>query len=92
MIRSLMLAASLIFAITAMDAGPAAAKPCRNAAGKFIKCPPPPPPTKCRDAKGKFVKCTAPGAIPIVTPPKPATTLTTKPPVTPPTSGKPTTP
>lgn len=31
---------------------------CRDAKGKFIKCPPPPLKTvQCRDAKGKFTKC-----------------------------------
>ena len=37
----------------------AAAAPCRDAKGKFVKCtkPTPPKPTRCRDAKGKFVKC-----------------------------------
>jgi len=43
-----------------------AATPCRDAKGKFIKCPPKAPakPTKCRDAKGKFAKCGTPGAKP----------------------------
>jgi hypothetical protein len=36
-----------------------AAAPCRDAKGKFIKCPPPKP-VQCRDAKGKFIKCPAP--------------------------------
>jgi hypothetical protein len=35
---------------------------CRDAKGKFIKCPAaataPAKPKQCRDAKGKFVKCT----------------------------------
>jgi hypothetical protein len=40
---------------------------CRDAKGKFIRCPPPavapvnPKAQPCRDAKGKFIKCpTAP--------------------------------
>ena len=43
-----------------------AAAPCRDAKGKFIKCPPKAPakPTKCRDAKGHFAKCGAKGAKP----------------------------
>lgn len=42
-----------------------AAAPCRDAKGKFIKCPPKPAkPTKCRDAKGKFAKCGTKGAKP----------------------------
>ena len=85
MIRSLMLVASLALAMSALDAGPAAAKQCRNPAGKFIKCPPPPP-TRCHDAKGKFVKCTAVGAIPSATPKPPTPPTTTK---TPKTAGKP---
>jgi len=57
----------------------AAAKPCKDAKGKFVKCPPAPVPvakpaaaagtpaaatTKCRDAKGKFTKCPTAGAAP----------------------------
>jgi hypothetical protein len=55
----------------------AAAKPCKDAKGKFIKCAPAPVPTpaassatpaaattKCRDAKGKFTKCPTTGAAP----------------------------
>ena len=40
-----------------------AAAPCRDAHGKFIKCPPKPAAIakakakQCRDAKGKFIKC-----------------------------------
>lgn len=39
---------------------------CRNASGKFIKCPEKKAtvPHKCKDAKGKFAKCGAPGAKP----------------------------
>jgi hypothetical protein len=32
-----------------------AAAPCRNKAGKFIKCPA--KPKVCRDKAGKFIKC-----------------------------------
>ena len=41
---------------------PAKAKPCRDATGKFAKCPAPEAakPKPCRDAKGKFVKCPKP--------------------------------
>lgn len=41
----------------------AATAPCRDAHGKFIKCPPKvaakakPKAKQCRDAKGKFIKC-----------------------------------
>jgi len=43
-----------------------AANRCRDAHGKFIKCPPPKaaPAKKCRGAGGKFVKCGTPGAKP----------------------------
>lgn len=42
-----------------------AAAPCRDAKGKFIKCPPKPAkPVQCRDAKGKFTKCGTKGAKP----------------------------
>ncbi len=40
----------------------ASAKSCRDAKGKFMKCPSAmasPAPTKCRDAKGKFMKCSS---------------------------------
>ncbi|MGN6277698.1 MAG: hypothetical protein ACTHM8_03120 [Sphingomonas sp.] len=46
----------------------AAGTQCRDAHGKFIKCPPKAPPTKpvrCKDAKGKFAKCGTPGAKPV---------------------------
>lgn len=46
-------------------AASAATKPCRDAAGKFTKCPPPvAQPKHCRDAKGKFTKCPATTAKP----------------------------
>ena len=43
-----------------------AAAPCRDAKGKFIKCPTKvaPKPTRCKNAKGKFAKCGTPGAKP----------------------------
>lgn len=44
-----------------------AAAPCRDAKGKFIKCPTkaaPAKPTHCKDAKGKYAKCGTPGAKP----------------------------
>ena len=52
------LAAISLFAIPAS----VAAAPCKDAKGKFVKCPPTKTvaPTKkaaCRDAKGKFIKC-----------------------------------
>ncbi|WP_150291918.1 hypothetical protein [Sphingobium estronivorans] len=55
--------AFLSLALLAGSAAPALAAPCKDAKGKFIKCPPKatakPAPKKgpCRDAKGKFIKC-----------------------------------
>jgi len=34
-----------------------AAAPCRDAHGKYMKCPQKPEAKQCRDAKGKFLKC-----------------------------------
>ncbi len=61
-IASALIAASLLVgASSAM-----AAAPCKDAKGKFIKCPAvAAAPAKCKDAKGKFAKCSAPGAKPI---------------------------
>ena len=57
------LASSLI--VVALLSGSAAlAAPCKDAKGKFIKCPPARA-VPCKDARGKFVKCGAPGAKPI---------------------------
>ena len=52
----------LILGALALTASPlAAATPCRDAHGKFVKCAPKPlakaKPKQCRDAKGKFIKC-----------------------------------
>ena len=66
--KALVLAATLAIALSSAGASLAAA-PCRDAKGKFIKCPPPAAapakPTKCKDAKGKFAKCGTPGAKPV---------------------------
>ena len=57
---------SLIIAATALafvaSAAPAVAAPCKDAKGKFTKCPP--KPTKCR-LNGKFASCKTPGAKPM---------------------------
>jgi len=47
----------LLFALAGLSllAGPApslAAKPCKDAKGRFVKCP-----KQCRDSKGHFTKC-----------------------------------
>ena len=59
--KSLIAAAGLALLATA-PAG--AAAPCKDAKGRFIKCPPAKAaPTRCR-MNGKFVKCGTPGAKP----------------------------
>jgi len=67
--KSILFAAVVAFMATASVAD---AKACRDAKGKFIKCPqmvsgPAAAPGKakpkqCRDAKGHFTKCGTPGA------------------------------
>lgn len=56
------IAASLFAALLVVtSARPALAAPCKDAKGKFIKCPPKPAAAvkkgPCKDAKGKFIKC-----------------------------------
>ena len=66
--RSLAAAALFAFTLSAMGAGSTFAAPCKDAKGKFMKCPPAAAAkkaVKCKDAKGKFAKCSAPGAKPI---------------------------
>jgi hypothetical protein len=55
-----------VYALTALSllagsAAPAVAASCKDAKGKFIKCPAKPvkvaKPKKCHDAKGHFTKC-----------------------------------
>ena len=61
----------LIFALTALSllagSAPSLAAPCKDAKGKFVKCPPKATmaakptaaakPKTCHDAKGHFTKC-----------------------------------
>ena len=70
---ALALAAVLAFSFTAVGSEAAtssmmakkpsmmAAKtgPCKDAKGKFMKCPAAAPKGPCKDAKGKFIKCSA---------------------------------
>jgi hypothetical protein len=65
--RRLLLSAAVLLSLSAVAQGVSAAPACRDAKGKFIKCPPPAPPaaTRCKDAKGKYAKCSAPGAKPV---------------------------
>jgi len=53
------------FGLIAGSAPSLAATQCRDAKGKFIKCPEKKAPAKkCRDAKGKYSKCGTKGAKP----------------------------
>lgn len=55
------------FALGLSATTPIAAAPCKDAKGKFVKCPPKPAPAKsqrCKNAKGLFAKCGTPGAVP----------------------------
>jgi len=49
----------IIFALTAVSllgaSAPSFAAPCKDAKGKFVKCPA--KPKVCRNAKGHFTKC-----------------------------------
>jgi hypothetical protein len=43
-----------------------AAAPCKDAKGRFTKCPAPAVASaRCKDAHGKFAKCGSPGAKPV---------------------------
>jgi len=45
---------------------PALAAPCKDAKGRFTKCPTAATkPIRCKDAKGRFAKCGTAGAKPI---------------------------
>jgi hypothetical protein len=61
--RSIFVTLAAAFAISAMPVAVQAA-PCKDAKGKFVKCPPAAAKAAtalkkgpCRDAKGKFTKC-----------------------------------
>lgn len=60
--RKLFLVLSAISLLTGSTS--AFAAPCRDAKGKFTKCPTKAAPTRCKDAKGKFAKCGTKGAKP----------------------------
>lgn len=74
MTRSLPL---VLAALMAMGAGSALAAPCKDAKGKFIKCPAPPvSASHCRDkTTKKLAKCGAPNTEPL--PMKAATPMAT---------------
>ncbi len=62
--RTLAFAAVLSLALGGLSA-PALAAPCKDAKGKFTKCPPVAASgVRCR-ANGKFAKCGTPGAVPV---------------------------
>jgi hypothetical protein len=63
--RKILMALSA-FSLLASSAPSLGAAPCRDAKGKFIKCPTKAAAktTRCRDAKGKFAKCGTKGAKP----------------------------
>ncbi|QYE33164.1 MULTISPECIES: hypothetical protein [Sphingosinicellaceae] len=60
------IARALMVLIVVSAAGSLSAAPCKDAKGKFIKCPPvaAAPAARCRNAKGAFAKCGSPGAKP----------------------------
>lgn len=62
MLKSVLLA----FSLASIATVPASAAPCKDAKGRFIKCPAAPAKAvKCKDAKGKFAKCGTPGTKPV---------------------------
>jgi hypothetical protein len=57
----------IVLSSAALFATPALAAPCRDAHGKFVKCPTAhaaAKPVRCKGVHGKFAKCGAPGAKP----------------------------
>ena len=62
MLKALVLSVAILGVAAPATAAPA----CRDAKGKFIKCPEKSPAktVRCKDAKGRFVKCGTPGAKP----------------------------
>lgn len=54
----------LALAVVSLSATPALAAPCKDAKGKFIKCPEKKPAARCK-LNGKFAKCGTPGAKPV---------------------------
>jgi hypothetical protein len=60
------LIAAVAMAALSVPASVGAAPPCKDAKGRFIKCPPAPAKKQvCKDARGKFAKCGTPGAKPV---------------------------
>ena len=73
--RHILIATTFAFAMLATAAN---AAPCKDAHGKFTKCPEvtSTAQARCKDASGKFAKCSAPGAKPVSS--APATTAAAK--------------
>lgn len=64
--RTIIKAVVALSLIAGAGAPAAFASPCKDAKGKFIKCPPKPAAAqRCKGANGKFAKCGTPGAKPI---------------------------
>jgi hypothetical protein len=63
--RTLLVAAASLSLIA--GGAPAFAAPCKDAKGRFTKCPPKAPakPARCKSANGKFAKCGTAGAKPV---------------------------
>ena len=62
MIRPLLLAAATLSLVVGT---PALAAPCKDAKGKFVKCPPAKPVAQRCKLGGKFARCGTPGAKPV---------------------------
>jgi hypothetical protein len=84
-LRPLSLAFALFLGLSIASGAAAKATQCKDAKGKFIKCPPaaaapvtPAASTRCKDAKGKFTKCPPPAAATPVAPATPAATTRCK--------------
>ena len=57
---------ALAFAALGLMSAPALAAPCKDAKGRFMKCPAAAKKaTRCKAANGKFAKCGTPGAKPV---------------------------
>jgi len=67
MTRPFVTAAIALSLMIGLGTSVASAAPCRDAKGKFIKCPPkgPAKAQRCRGPNGKFAKCGTPGAKPV---------------------------
>lgn len=62
--RAFLAAVTGLSLIAIVPLAPAAAAPCKDSKGKFIKCPPAAAPKAVRCKKGgKFAKCGTPGAV-----------------------------